>query len=160
MDWLWKLAPSFMNQLKGRWIWGLCMGEAVHVSFLWVHQSSTQPRSFWKLLGYHTSTLFFFLFSPFSTCTFLLTAIKRLILRDQSSSSALPRLVVCLLGLIAPWEGWEPLEGHGSLLQAHSKLKHLMVGPTLWTVLRSEVSLGHLAEVVGGSGENAGFGDR
>ena len=102
----------------------------------------------------------FFLVSPFCTCKFLLAALKMLILRGQSSSSTLPRLVVCLLGSIAPWEGWEPLEGHGSLLQAHSKLKHLMVGPTLWTVLRSEVSLGHLGEVVGGSGENAGFGDR
>ena len=88
----------------------------------------------------------FFLVSPFCTCKFLLAALKMLLLRRQSS---LPRLVVCLLDLVAPWEGWEPLEGHGSLLQAHSKLKHLMVGPTLWTVLRSEVSLGHLGEVVG-----------
>lgn len=102
----------------------------------------------------------FFLVPPFCTCKFLLAAITMLILRDQSSSSTLPTLALCLLGLIAPWEGWEPLEEHGSLLQAHSKLKYLMVGLTWWTLLRSEVSLGHLGEVVGGSGENAGSGVR
>ena len=74
--------------------------------------------------------------------------------------STLPGLVICLLGLIAPWKGWGPLEGHGSLLQAHSELKRYMARPALQTVLRSEVSLGHLGEAVWGSGKNAGFGDR
>lgn len=105
----------------------------------------------------HTSAPLLSLVSLLSTCRFLLTAIEMLVLRGRFSPSSLrglvmsPRLDRTLRRVGTPGRTWEtPPE-----LQW---VRALQGRPAARTVLRSEISLGHLGEAAWARGKDAGFG--